>query len=259
MSQNGQPRFKVPAHFGAVAAGSFSLRFGERFPTHMHSEHQLAWSEQGMLAATIGERTWILHPTCALFIPGRLPHSIEAASLATMCSVYFRPRSSPVRFRVPTVVAITPLVAELIRSLAREDLTRAVRTHAQKLLGALLVPLPAAPLELPLPRDPRARRITDSLLERPDDVRTLGALAKSAGASGRTLARLFVSETGMTFGRWRTQLRLRAALAHLANGEAVSEVAERVGYESISAFVAAFRRHLGAPPGTFLRSAPRTL
>ena len=62
-----------------------------------------------------------------------------------------------------------------------------------------------------------------------------------------------MAETGLTFGEWRTRLRLRAALSHLAAGEAVSVVAARVGYESTSAFVAAFRRQVGVPPGSYFR------
>ena len=50
------------------------------------------------------------------------------------------------------------------------------------------------------------------------------------GASERTLARAFVAEAGVPFGRWRTLMRLQAALSMLAAGEPVSRVAGRVGY-----------------------------
>jgi AraC-like DNA-binding protein len=73
------------------------------------------------------------------------------------------------------------------------------------------------------------------------------------GASGRTLAREFVAEAGVPFGRWRTLLRLQAALSMLAAGQPVSRVAGRVGYENPSAFVAAFRRQTGLTPAAYFR------
>lgn len=105
--------------------------------------------------------------------------------------------------------------------------------------------------QLPLPEDPRARRVADALLRDPADARTLAAFGKHAGASARTLARLFLAETGAPFGQWRAHLRLCAALSHLAVGVPVGDVAGRVGYASASAFVAAFRRLLGVSPGAY--------
>jgi AraC-like DNA-binding protein len=71
------------------------------------------------------------------------------------------------------------------------------------------------------------------------------------GASGRTLARIFTAETGMSFGRWRTNARLRAALFLLAEQTPVAVVARQVGYATPSAFIAAFRQALGVSPGSY--------
>ena len=93
--------------------------------------------------------------------------------------------------------------------------------------------------------------------ENPADGRSLADWARSAGASERTLARLFQRETGMTFGAWRQRLRLLLAIGRLAEGQAVTSVALDLGYESPSAFVAMFRRELGAPPTRYLRAGRR--
>ena len=69
-----------------------------------------------------------------------------------------------------------------------------------------------------------------------------------------TLARVFTADTGLPFGRWRALLRLRAAIPALAAGEPVVKVARLVGYESASAFVAAFRRETGMTPAMYFRS-----
>jgi len=108
-----------------------------------------------------------------------------------------------------------------------------------------------ARLHLPTPRDSRLRAIADGLAENPGDRRRLADWAGVAGASGRTLARLFRRDTGMGFDAWRRQLRLQAALTWLAVGRPVTTVALDLGYDSPSAFIAMFRKALGTTPGRY--------
>ncbi|WP_437813918.1 AraC family transcriptional regulator [Sorangium sp. So ce1078] len=255
MSSNGHPTFGLPAGFGALAVGTFDMPFGHRFDWHRHPVHQLAWTERGVLAVSIGDRTWILPPTRALWIPAGALHATEASTPATMRSAYFRRRACPVRWTAPTVVAVPPLLRELIRHLSRDDLGPSARRHAQRLVFEILTPLTSSAILVPMPSDARARHVAEALAKDPADRRDLAAFGKSAGASARTLARLFIAETGVTFGQWRSQVRLRAALGHLAAGLPVAVTADRVGYESPSAFVAGFRRQTGVSPGSYFRSA----
>lgn len=83
-------------------------------------------------------------------------------------------------------------------------------------------------------------------------VHTLDRWGRDVGASGRTLARAFLAETGVPFGRWRNRARLHAALTPPADGEPVGKVARRIGYASPSAFVAAFRRGTGTTPASYV-------
>ena len=97
--------------------------------------------------------------------------------------------------------------------------------------------------------DARALRIARLLQDHPSDPRGLREIARWAGASERTIQRVFVAETGLTFGKWRQQLRLIHSLRLLAEGQKVTAVALDVGYESLSAFVSVFRRTFGVTPG----------
>ena len=100
--------------------------------------------------------------------------------------------------------------------------------------------------------------VAAALLANPADGRTLAEWGRNVGASGRTLARAFLAGTGMPFGQWRRLARLQAALPQLAAGQAVGMVARHVGYETPSAFVAAFRRETGLTPAAYFshRGAP---
>jgi AraC-like DNA-binding protein len=116
--------------------------------------------------------------------------------------------------------------------------------------------LPTLPLHLPKPRDARLERLCQALRANPADQRTLEEWGAVVGASARTLARGFVKETGMSFAAWRAQVRLLAALARLAAGEKVTAVALDLGYDNVSAFIAAFRRVHGTTPGRWAHDAP---
>ena len=77
--------------------------------------------------------------------------------------------------------------------------------------------------------------------------------AHVAGMARRTFMRAFSAQAGMSFGRWRQQARLFAALEMLAQSKSVTEVAIAVGYDSVSAFIEMFRTMLGTTPQTYFR------
>src|SRR5262249_37299133 len=143
------------------------------------------------------------------------------------------------------VVQVTPLLRELVLRAIDFPARYARRGREARAADVLVDEIRAAsvaPLHLALPGDARALRVARALLEQPGDARPLSAWAKPAGASTRTLARLFQRETGSSFRAWRQQLRLLRALERIAAGEAVTRVALELGYASPSAFIAMFRK-----------------
>jgi len=108
-------------------------------------------------------------------------------------------------------------------------------------------------LRLLLPRDERLARVARALLDDVADDRGLDDWAHFAGMSRRTFMRAFSAEVGMSFGRWRQQSRLFAALEMLAQGKSVTDAGIAVGYDSVSAFIEMFRKMLGTTPQMYLR------
>ena len=106
---------------------------------------------------------------------------------------------------------------------------------------------PEAPLQLPAPRDARARQLAAAILK--DPAADLGPLLRAVGASRRTLDRAFVSETRMTLSRWHRRARMLRALELLAEGASVTITAVSVGYATPRSFVAACREELSVTPG----------
>jgi AraC-like DNA-binding protein/quercetin dioxygenase-like cupin family protein len=227
---------------------------GASFARHTHTTHQIAWAMAGVLEVSTAAASWVLPPTRALWIPAGLPHETGSAGPATtLRSVYLRTEDCPVAWASPRPILARPLLAELIGYLNDEDLRAERRARAEALLLDLLEPVAMHTVELRTPTSGPARQVATELVCEPGDSRTLEEWGHAVGASGRTLARAFQAETGVPFGRWRTRARMQAALPMLAEGMPVGRVAVRVGYESASAFVAAFRRETGLTPAAYFR------
>jgi len=234
----------------AIALERFDMAPGEEFARHVHDEHQLAWASDGVLMVDVGDRCWVLPPHLALWIPAGTWHATVAVRESVLQGIYVDAARSPIGWDAVTVVAMSPLARHLVEHLAG-DLADAERTRAEAVLADVLRPVGGSSVELPMPRDVRARRIAELLLADPADRRGLEELGRQVGGSARTLLRLFLAETGMTFSEWRVHARLQAAVPLLAEGMPVARVADRVGYATPSAFVAAFRRVTGRTPAAY--------
>lgn len=244
--------FAVPPAVGVIVVGHFPLASGEWIPPHSHTHHQLAWTRSGVLSVAVADSYWILPPTRALWLPAGVVHRTGATRDAVLCGLYFHPERCALDWAEPTAVGVDGLLAQLIGYLGRSDLDDDARLRAEAVVLDLLHPVPALPIDVPLPVDERVRAVAEALLAEPADSRRLEAHARSIGVSRRTLTRLFVRDTGMSFDRWRTHMRLRAALPLLAEGWPVARAARAVGYATPSAFLAAFRRTVGTSPGRYL-------
>lgn len=240
----------------AAIVGTFPMPVGTRFEWHAHTEHQIAWSPEGVLVVLIeGGGSHVLPPSRALWIPAGTVHETRASGAAVLRSVYLEPRRCPIDWTRPTPVAVSPLLGELIHHLDDRALGAEERSRAEAVLFDLLLPLRLATIDVRPPTDPRARDVSDGLLADPADPRTLQEWGHAVGASSRTLARAFLGDTGLSFGRWRTLVRLQASLPYLAEQTPVSAVAKLVGYRTTSAYVAAFRAHTGVTPGRYFQRA----
>ncbi|MCX5207906.1 helix-turn-helix transcriptional regulator [Kitasatospora sp. NBC_00240] len=230
------------------------LAHGERVEWHFHTANQLICPGRGVLRVSTPDGRWVVPPHRAVWLPAGVPHAHQAYGPAELRCLAFPAEVNPLRLEQPAVLAVTPLLREVIALLSGPDppAGEQLRTLEQVALDQLRQ---APPLELllPTPSDPRLRDVTDLLVADPADQRSLARLGAAVGASERTLSRLFRRDTGMSFPQWRTQLRLQHSLTLLAAGHSVTAVAAATGYSSPSAFVEAFRLAFGTTPGRHQR------
>ena len=228
---------------------------GETIPAHRHSRDQLAYASHGVMTIQTRSGTWVTPPHCALWIPAGAEHLVIMSGHVAMRTLYFRAGLTGLPATC-CVVGVTDLLGPLIMHACRfPTLTCAIPAEDRliRFLIDQLETMQAVPLDLPTPLDLRARRIATMLAADPTDPRPLTLICREAGTSRRTAERLFLHETGLTLGKWRHQQRLMHGLRRLTDGAKVIEAALEAGYNSPSAFTAAFRKTFGTTPAQYLR------
>lgn len=221
---------------------------------HRHPRGQLLYAVSGAMRAGVGEAMWSVTPRVGVWVPPGMTHRIEATAGLSYRFVFVNPSVAGTLPKRGGPVEIAPLMRELIIEAAAFGAHYRPDSAESRLMAVLhdrLRAMPAARLTVPLPRDARAKRVCEALLANPADDRSLDAWGRLAGASSRTLARLFQNETGLSFGEWLQRMRLSLALDRLAQGDSVTRIALDLGYASPSAFCAMFRRVLGTTPSRF--------
>ncbi|HEY3501720.1 MAG TPA: helix-turn-helix transcriptional regulator [Actinocatenispora sp.] len=237
----------------AAPASIQPLPAGARIEPHHHDVHQILYAGRGVLSVTTDAGLWVAPGTHALWIPAGTVHAHDAQGHLDLHTIGLPAADNPLRLSEPTVLAVGPLLRELILAYTREpdDGSAERRRLRRVLLDRLRRAGSGQPVHLPEPVDARLAAVCATLRADPADRRTLAALGTTVGASGRTLTRLCAAELGMTFPQWRTQLRLYHALLMLAEGRPVTVVAHRCGWASASAFIDVFRRTFGQTPGAY--------
>jgi len=242
-------------HLADIAGGSWDFKHGHVIRRHSHPEDQLLFAAEGVMAVDTDQGIWVVPPLRAVWIPAETLHGVTMSGRVSMRTLYFLPKLCKALPRRCLVLNISSLLKELIVHASTFPRLRRAISSQRHIIDLILDQLKAVesiPIQLPLPRDPRARKLVDQLFANPSDQRPLNGLCSGSGASKRTIQRLFIEETGMSFSKWRQRLRLISAMQRLAAGEAVTTVALESGYNSASAFVAMFRKQLGMTPGRYL-------
>jgi AraC-like DNA-binding protein/mannose-6-phosphate isomerase-like protein (cupin superfamily) len=239
-----------------IAAMSKMFKDGFEITPHHHPRDQFLYSVTGLMRVRTRTEAWIVPPDRAVYLPAHVEHSIGIRGLVTMSTLYIAPRMQDGLPAAPTVLEVSPLLRELVLALIDEPVLYDEQGRGGALADLIFGEIARArrlPLVIPMPRDPRLLRVCNAVLADPASRRTLDDWAGDAGASVRTLARLFDEELSVGFVAWRQRVRFHNALEAIVAGEPIGLVAKRNGYRSASAFSAAFRSVMGQPPSS-LRS-----
>lgn len=228
-------------------------------PLHRHATGQLVLALRGSVACLVPGSLWLVPPQGAVWIPGGVFHCNRVGANSSVCLLFVKQGEG----RLPSeccTLAISPLVRELTRHVAALPQEYAPGSHTERLMEVLLTELshmPVSRLRLPMPEEPRLRAMAEAMLDSPDQRETLCGWARRLGMSRRSLARLVVGETGLSFGSWRRQIYLMLAIHRLSEGASVQQTAWDLGYDSVTAFITMFKKALGTSPAKYAAAFTR--
>jgi len=229
-------------------------RAGGAIPRHDHAWGQLVYVMTGVVRVITADRVWLAPPTRAIWLPPRLAHALVIKGEVALRTLYIDPVWARPLPPLEQALEVAPLLREVILHILKIGMLDPARPRHDRLAGVLIdLLLEAKPedLSLNLPLDRRALALAERLGDSPGERLDLAVVARDVGASLRTLQRRFPQETGLTLEAWRQKARLIHAVAALSAGASVTVAAFDCGYDSVSAFITAFRQQFGTTPGRY--------
>ncbi|MFI5843966.1 helix-turn-helix domain-containing protein [Catenuloplanes sp. NPDC051500] len=237
---------------GNTPRGAVRLPHGFAMDRHSHTEGQLVYAAAGALATTTERGTWVAPANRVTWTPPGFAHAHRFYGETDVRLVAVPVALCGELVARPSVFAVSPVLREVLLALTdRPERRPGAHDRLRAVAVDELVEIPEQSLHLPEPRDDRLRAVTDLLHAEPGRTTTLAELGRAVGASDRTLSRLFRTELGMSFHRWRTVLRIHHGLIHLTDGRSVTETATACGWSNPTSFIEAFTEVVGQTPGRY--------
>jgi AraC-like DNA-binding protein len=235
---------------------------GGVYPQHQHAWGEFVYSFSGIMEVKLADRHYLAPPQYGVWLPPGVVHVGLNRLAAHHCSVYIAPQACEALPRTPCALTVTPLVRVLLdhlhQSPPQPDPNEPATESDGRLLQVLVDLLGRAPCAgsyLPSSDDPALSELLQQLEANPADNRGLPALAQAVHLTERTLMRRCQRDLGMSLNEWRQRLRVVKAMTFLEAGQTVETVALDLGYSGASAFIAMFKRLMGATPDEYRRSA----
>ena len=228
-------------------------------PWHSHDLHQIEYGVSGVVEVATAAGHYLLPPQQAAWIPASLEHQATMNTAVRTVSVMFDPRIVPNAGDRARILAVSPLIREMMIYALRWPIARVEADEVSDGFFQTLAHLVGEsldheePLSLPTSDDPVVAAALTYTREHLDTV-TAGEVSHAIGVSERTLRRQFATALGMPWRGYLLQARLLRAMALLAEpGPSVLDVSLAVGFENVSAFARAFAQRCGETPSTYRR------
>lgn len=235
-----------------------SIGARDYFAAHKHEWHQVVYAISGVLMVTADGQSFAISPNQAAWIPSGIVHSVGSFLGAEYRSLWLadHPGGSlsdggVAVFEVTALLKALLVEAAAVQGQADKDgyFGRIYRLVLDQLCRANPISLVLAwPTSAPL------LTLCETLYNHPADPRGPDDWGRELGMSGRTLARKFFAETGLTLRDWRRRLKLFRAIELLESGLDVTATALELGYGSTSSFIFAFRTEMKCSPMAYMRA-----
>lgn len=222
---------------------------------HQHRRGQLLYAARGVVVVSTPYGAWVAPPERAVWTPGGCPHAVRMVGAVSTRSVLIEAGCEGDLGPHNKVIQVSALLRSLLEAAC--DIAPEYDREGRdgKLMALLLSELalaPTVPLAVPFPQTQAIAAKCQAFLEQPTPRDSIDQWSADLGMGRRAFTRAFRRETGLSFGEWRQQACVLVALPRLAQGEAVTQIAFDLGYDSAAAFTTMFKRRLGVPPSRYL-------
>lgn len=233
------------------------------FESHSHKKGQFIYAEGGVIHIFTDEQHWYLPGRFYMWIPAGVSHRVLSHSKhIVLFNYYFSMNDNDDEFyKKPNIYLVNDLLREMILftkewsgPIIESDSYKLVFMNAIKLILPKLV-THANPFMVkhPYPDNPHLLEIGKFLNQNIGTPYSIEEVAKKFGLSTRTLSRLFKEDLGFSYVRFVRSLRISHALELMAeNKYSVLEIAEQVGYSSLSSFSNIFQKIVGIRPTEYM-------
>ncbi|MEG0861853.1 MAG: helix-turn-helix transcriptional regulator [Pseudomonas sp.] len=243
-----------PDTFKSPVIGIGALLGNHDSGIHQHQRGQLLFTQQGCTRISLAHQLCLLPPTRAAWIPSGVPHRAVMQQSVDYRSVYVCPilaEQLPAQVRVIEVSGLLRAVLEAMAMAPFDtDWDQGKYAHLLELCLSEINEAREQPTLLPLPRDKRLAPLLKNLEQLPPELQVL---QQQVGASGKTIGRIFLRETGMGYQQWRQQWRLMRAIELLATGRSIAYCAFELGFASDSVLIAFFKTMTGTTPRGYFK------
>lgn len=224
------------------------------YPTHRHDWGEFVYSFSGVMEVELQDHHFLAPPQYGIWLPPGVEHRGMNRYEACHCSLYVAAELTEALPRMACALTVSPLLRALLDHFRQHSAGSAKTEQEQRLLQVAVDQLGSAEVAgsyLPSSQDPLLEPVLRTLQGNPGDPRSLAELAQAVHTTERTLMRRSQRELGMTLSEWRQRLCVLSAMPPLEAGESVENIAHDLGYNSVSAFIAMFRRMMGVTPDEY--------
>lgn len=241
---------------------------GHEVGRHKHDEHEFFLPLQGEISITYEEKTVKAGPGRMLYVPPNLDHSFVSSAQGSGERVIWLMKDRIWKKHVagrfsPCAFPINSLAKEIVFYLLIHQEAKGTQYFISALIESLVDSLEAAQLKKQrLSSEHVSGRVTDQRIVRAMELidsefatLSLTEVAKKSGLSLRNFNRLFLKETGIGPKNYLILRRVEKAKGLLRETKmTVTDIALEVGYNSLSKFIATFKRIEGVLPSDFRAS-----
>lgn len=215
--------------------------------------------QRGLVGLQTEDDTIIESPGMVIYIPPHVPHIVTCMGIRSSGIFISLPDGrAPFLLNKVCVFQVSDLLVMLAERIASWGAIEQKSLSQQRLVQTFVDELGEAKetdkICIPFPDHPVLQEVARIIIREPDDMRSLDDWAKFAKMSKRTFMRNFVTDVGLSFGKWRQLIKLQNAIQKLNEGRSVLETAYELGYESPSTLIDIFQKNFGHPPGRYIKS-----